>query len=97
MHTLTVTLGLTAFTLKPGTSVRKLEKRIVSALRRGAGVIRLPLAGGGNVDAIVSRGLMVTVNRQETPQPEAGAAQEAWVAEAALDLDEWGTTSDAER
>ncbi|GAA4191342.1 hypothetical protein GCM10022288_21970 [Gryllotalpicola kribbensis] len=93
MHTLTVTLGLTAFTLKPGTSVRKLEKRIVSALRRGAGVIRLPLAGGGNVDAIVSRGLMVTVNRQETPQPEAGAAQEAWAAEAALDLDEWGTTS----
>jgi hypothetical protein len=89
MHTLTVTLGPKAFTLKHGTSIRKLERRIVSALRRGAGVIRLPLAGGGSIDAVVSRGLVLTIDRRETGQMDAAAAQEAWAAEAALDMDEW--------
>jgi len=92
MHTLTVTLGPKAFTLKPSTSIRKLEKRILSALRRGAGVIRLRLAGGESIDAIVSRGLLITVDRHESGHMDAASAQEAWAAEAALDLDGWDST-----
>jgi hypothetical protein len=63
MDTLTLTLGDRRFLLRPGTSARRLERRLVAAMRCGAGVVRLPLASGEHVDAVVSSALPVTVER----------------------------------
>ncbi|MFC4242683.1 hypothetical protein ACFOYW_04795 [Gryllotalpicola reticulitermitis] len=64
MLALTLTLGPNHYALRSGTSARRLEKRIMTALRRGAGVLRLPLANGDHVDAVVSPGLPVFIERR---------------------------------
>lgn len=76
MHALAVTLGSHRYLLRPGTNVPRLERRIVAAMRRGAGVVRLPLATGGEVDAVVTPGVPVFVERLPTSRPDAESADE---------------------
>lgn len=88
MLALTLTLGPNRYALRVGTSARQLEKRIVSAMRRGAGVIRLPLASGEKVDAVVTPGLPVLVERTHVSKraEETGEPAVDWPR---LDLEEW--------
>lgn len=73
MHALTVTLGPHSYPLRPGTNARRLESRIVAAMRRGAGIVRLRLATGDEVDAVVTPGLPVLVQRAREIAPTAPA------------------------
>jgi hypothetical protein len=63
METLTLTLGDRRFVLAPGTQERQLEKRLLTAVRRGAGLLRLSLASGAEVVALVSPAVPVTLER----------------------------------
>lgn len=63
MHALTVVLGPHRYALRTGISARRLENRIVTAMRRGAGIVRLPLASGDDVDAVVTPAVPVLVER----------------------------------
>jgi len=72
MDTLTLTLGDMRFVLAPGTPRRRVEKRLAAAMRRGAGVVRLPLAGGGEVDALVTAAVPVALERRPVVEPERG-------------------------
>jgi hypothetical protein len=88
MDALTLTLGDRRFLLRPGTSARRLERRIVAAMREGAGVVRLRLAGGTDVDVVVSRALPVTVER--APQEERATAPDgSWHTEQPVDWCEY--------
>jgi hypothetical protein len=63
METVTLRLGDLSFRLRSGVNVPALERRLVTAVKKGAGVVRLPMSGGGEVDAVVSSGLAVVVER----------------------------------
>lgn len=73
MHALTVVLGPHRYALRAGVSARRLENRIVTAMRRGAGIVRLPLASGEDVDAVVTPAVPVLVERATC---EGGASRE---------------------
>jgi hypothetical protein len=64
METLTLTLGDRRFVLAPGTQERRLEKRLLAAMRHGAGLLRLSLASGAEVVALVSPAIPVTLERR---------------------------------
>ena len=63
MHALTVVLGPHRYALRAGVSARRLENRIVAAVRRGAGIVRLPLASGDEIDAVVTPAVPILVER----------------------------------
>ena len=72
MAAVTVTLANRSYALRRGTSVRRLEKRFVAAVRRGAGFVRLRLASGPEVHALVSPSTPVTI--EFTPAVGEGTA-----------------------
>lgn len=63
METVTLRLGDLSFHLRPGVSVRSLEKKLVAAAKAGAGVVKLPLSDDGEVDAVVTAAVPVVVER----------------------------------
>lgn len=65
MTALTIMLGPHRYALHADTSPRQLESRIVAAMRRGAGVVSLPLATGGTVDVVVTPHLPVLLERAQ--------------------------------
>ncbi|MFC4242714.1 hypothetical protein ACFOYW_04950 [Gryllotalpicola reticulitermitis] len=83
MNSVTVTLADRSYTLRRGTSVRWLKRRLVAAARRGAGFVRLPLASGPEVHALVNRSMPVTIEFRNTARV---AAPSEWVPEPDLDL-----------
>lgn len=70
MNAVIVTLANRSYFLRHGTSVRRLEKHLIAAVRRGAGIVRLPLANGPEVHALVSPATPVTIEvAPERPAP----------------------------
>lgn len=68
MNSVTVTLANRSYALRAGISVRRLEKSLIAAVRRGAGIVRLPLAAGPEVHALVSPATPVTIEFSSSPQ-----------------------------
>ncbi|WP_344791684.1 hypothetical protein [Gryllotalpicola daejeonensis] len=52
-----------SFHLRAGVSVRTLEKKLVAAARKGAGVVRVPLSDDGEVDAVVTPTVPIALER----------------------------------
>jgi hypothetical protein len=65
MEIVMLRLGDMDFRLRAGVKLRKLEKRIVAAVRRGGGVVKLPVEGGAAIEAVISAATPITVERRE--------------------------------
>ncbi|RDV44960.1 hypothetical protein DOE76_09480 [Leifsonia sp. ku-ls] len=73
-------------------AIEQLRDRLVDAVRRGGDFVVMD-SGAGRVDALVSPGLPVFVERQDEPAPEpaaAGAATAEAVASPVDEFDDWG-------
>jgi len=74
MNSVTVTLADHSYALRSGTSIRRLERSLVAAARRGAGIIRLPLAAGREIHALVSPATPVTIEFADASRAAGSAA-----------------------
>lgn len=77
MNSVTVTLANRTYALRAGTSVRRLEKRLIAAVRHGAGFVRLPVAAGREVHALVSPATPITIELSSAPSRASSASPAA--------------------
>lgn len=72
--------------------MEQLRDHLIEAVRAGGRFVQLP-SGDGQVDALVSPGLPVFIERRDDPHPEpaaAGAATAEAIAMPADEFDDWG-------
>jgi len=68
MEIVMLRLGSFDFRLRAGVKLRRLEKQLVAAVRRGGGVVSVPVADGSNVDAVVGPATSIAIERRQAPE-----------------------------
>jgi hypothetical protein len=90
MQLQTVSIGTHLFTLRPDARVRHLQKALAKLIRRGGGLIDVPVAGSDAVTVLVSPGLPVVFRTREVDDDDEGASvprHEAWLVAYAGEVD----------
>jgi hypothetical protein len=76
MEIVMLRLGTLDFRLRGGVKLRRLERQLVAAVRRGGGVVKLPVIGDADVDAVVGPATPIAIERRQASDVDAAEARE---------------------